>query len=121
MRRGLPGRAGESVCALDRPHDAPIIRGTLYARRLVGEPEKVRRPEFSVARTSPFRDFDKPKRHAFPDSWADRVSVNSIFVEVLIGTRQLAVVLAAMVRKLEVSNRAQAGIEATRLGISTPP
>ena len=96
LRRGRPSRAGQSLCALDGPEAAPIIRRALYPRRFVGEPEKVRRPEFSVARTSPFRDLDKPKRHAFPNSRTDCVAINSVLVKVLISHQQLAVVLATV-------------------------
>ena len=78
------------------PVAAGVVCGT------IGEPVQVRLSELGVAAAAASRDLDEPQRYELADSWRDHAFVHAEFLEVLIGARKLAVVLAAVVRVLDL-------------------
>ena len=53
------------------------------------------------ARLAPLRHLKKTERLQLPDRGRDRLAMDSVFFELVVGDGQLAVVVAAMLRKLD--------------------
>jgi hypothetical protein len=53
---------------------------------------------FCIAAAATLGDLDEAEGHGFPDCRRDRVAMDAVLDEILVGHRQLAVVVAAVVR-----------------------
>jgi hypothetical protein len=62
--------------------------------------KKVRQTKFASARPAPLRHLQKPERLKLSDCRAYGVAMNAVFHEMLVSHRQLAVVVSAVMRKL---------------------
>jgi hypothetical protein len=81
---------------------APIVGWTFNSRWPVGQPKQVRCAKFGIAGAAALGNLNKPERHAFPNSGTNCVAVNAVLMKVLIRDRQVAIVLAAVVRELDL-------------------
>jgi hypothetical protein len=66
-----------------------------------GEPEEIRPSQVACTWFAALGDLYKAKGLQFADGGRDRVTIDPVFHELAIGDRQPAVVVAAMVRKLD--------------------
>jgi hypothetical protein len=62
----------------------------------------MRRPKFGVTGAATFRDFRKAKRHCLLNSRPNRVTMDTVALEVVIGDRQPAIIIATVVGVLDL-------------------
>ena len=99
--RHSPGAAGD-LGVLDRLMALPFVRWAGAADREVGEPVQARRTKLTVARLAAFGHFEEAEYLAFADAWRDGILVDAVLDKMLVGDRQLAVVVAAVLRQLDL-------------------
>ena len=61
----------------------------------------MRRPKLGVTGAATFGDFHKAKRLCLPNSRRNRVAMDAVALEVVIGDRQPAVIIATVIGVLE--------------------
>jgi hypothetical protein len=62
----------------------------------------MRRPKLGVTGAATFSDFRKAKRHYLPKSRRNRVAMDAVTYEVVIGNRQPAVIIATVIGALDL-------------------
>jgi hypothetical protein len=62
----------------------------------------MRRPKLGVTGAATFRDFRKAKRRYLPNSRRNRVAMDAVALEVVIGNRQPAVIIATVIGALDL-------------------
>ena len=68
----------------------------------ISQPKFMRRPKLGVTGAATFRDFRKAKRRYLPNSRRNRVAMNAVALEVVIGHRQPAVIIATVIGALDL-------------------
>jgi hypothetical protein len=96
-----------TVHRLDVP---PLVRpvAALIDGGSVCESEKVHLPQMAILRTTPLCHADKAKRLKLADCRADRMAMDAVFVKVVIGARQGAVIVAAVMTEFDLKARKNA-------------
>lgn len=110
--RSSPGRLREFGGVLDGFDSRPFVGRVLAQGVKVSQPKFVGRPKLAVSSSSAHGDSNKAERLAFADRRCDGVSINPVFFEVLKRDRKLAVVVAAVMSKLDFNpgQHAMAGL-----------
>ena len=70
--------------------------------RLEGETEQVWCPVLGIACSTVLGDFDESERDRLLDRRGDSVSMNAVGFKIVIGHRQLAIVLSAVMRQFDL-------------------
>jgi hypothetical protein len=84
---------------------APFV-GRVGTREIaIGEAELVWPPELPVASATALRDLDEAQRRQLAQGGSDGLAMDAIALDVVIGERQLAVVVAAVMRQLDLKPR----------------
>jgi hypothetical protein len=94
--------AGDLFGFLDCLNQPPFVCRGLPVCRQIRQPEKVRLAIFATAGAPRSGQFDKAQGADLADAGADSVPPNPIFFEIGERDRQLAVVFATVVRKLDL-------------------
>jgi hypothetical protein len=68
----------------------------------ISQPKFMRRPKLGVTGAATFSDFRKAKRHCLPNSRPNRVAMDAVTFEVVIGDRQPAVIIATVIGVLDL-------------------
>jgi hypothetical protein len=79
----------------------PLVGRRHVAGMAIGQPENIWPPEFRIACAAGLGDFQKAQCYGLADRGPDRVAVNAVAAEVVIGDGQLAVVDATMVGEFD--------------------
>ena len=98
---GLSGDRRRNLLGLDL---LPLVGRICVFSVTICQPELVRLAEFTVARPTCFGSLDKSQRNKLPQSWRDRVTINTKASKVLERARQAAVFLAPMIGKFDLKS-----------------
>src|SRR5262249_52163993 len=101
---GFSRGAGDGFGFLHRGDPLPLIRCPSTTDGQIGQPIHARPAIFAVAGPAAY-DFEKTERLAFADARPDGVAMNAVLDELLIGDRELAVVLAAVLGSISMRAR----------------
>src|SRR3974390_1934466 len=90
---------------LDLP---PFVRGVGPSGVAEGDPEQRRPSKFGIACLAALGDFDEAERLGLADAGCNTVPVYAVRLEVVVRHRQFAVIVSALVRKLNFETREHA-------------
>jgi len=95
---GTPCDLSQPLGRLNVPNTPPFVRRFRSAlAHHARQTEQVRQAKLASAGSAPLRHLDKAERFKLTDRRSYRVAMNPVFHELLVGDRQLAIIVTAVV------------------------